>query len=116
LPLQLSRPKFREAVGDKLAFKLGTLLSQDKYAIDPVASEGLGRYVASLPKRRIEEGQGQFDNFTDVLKKISDIVVDMVEKDFFDADQRVNLTLLNLDTWMHRMWNAKPQGNASWIL
>jgi len=30
-------PKFKEIVKSKLSFKLGTLLSKDKYAIDPTA-------------------------------------------------------------------------------
>ncbi len=34
-------PKFKEAVKSKLASKLGTLLSEDKYAIDPSAGSSL---------------------------------------------------------------------------
>jgi hypothetical protein len=35
-------PKFKETVKTKLAYKLGTLLSKDKYVIDPAAGNSLG--------------------------------------------------------------------------
>ncbi len=58
------------------------LLPENKYAVEPAAGDGLGKYIASLPERRIREGQAAYDNFVDVLKKMSDVVVDMVENDF----------------------------------
>ena len=78
----LVEPKFKEIVENKLAFKLGTLLSENKYAVEPAAGDGLGKFIASLPERKIGQGQVAYDNFLDVLKKMSDVVVDMVEKDF----------------------------------
>jgi hypothetical protein len=34
-------PKFKEIVKTKIAYKLGTLLSKDKYEIDPTAENSL---------------------------------------------------------------------------
>ena len=43
-------------------------------------------------KEKVEKAKKKFNNYTDVLKKISDIAIDMIENDFFDSSQRVNLT------------------------
>jgi hypothetical protein len=85
-------PKFKETVKTKLAYKLGTLLSIDKYAIDPAAGNSLGQYVAWLPEKRIVDfGQSKFNQFIDVLKNLSAIVVQMIENDYFASNERVEL-------------------------
>ena len=66
--------------------------------MNSAAGAGLGKYIASLPERRTGKGQATYDNFVDFLKKMSDVAVDMVENDFFFADQRVNLT--HFITWI----------------
>lgn len=94
----LVEPKLKEIVEKKLALKLGTLLPADKYAVEPSAGIGLGKYIASLPERKIGQEHLAYDNFLDVLKKMSALVVDMVENDLFVADQRVDLT--HFITWI----------------
>jgi hypothetical protein len=85
-------PKFKEMVKTKLAYKLGTLLSEDKYAIDPAAGNSLEQYVAWLPEKRIVDyGQSKFNQFIDVLQKLSAIVVQIIENDYFASNERVEL-------------------------
>ena len=85
-------PKFKEIVKSKLAYKLGTLLSEDKYVIDPAAGNRLEQYVAWLPEKRIADcGQTRFNLYVDLLKKMSDIVIDMIEKDYFGSIEGVEL-------------------------
>ena len=85
-------PKFKETVKTKLAYKLGTLLSEDKYVIDPAAGNSLEQYVAWLPEKKIADfGQSKFNHFIDLLKNMSAIVVQMIENDYFASNERVEL-------------------------
>jgi len=92
-------PKFKEMVKTKLAYKLGTLLSEDKYVIDPAAGNGLEQYVAWLPGKKIVDfGQSKFNQFIDLLKNMSAIVVQMIENDYFASNERVELA--HFMSWM----------------
>jgi hypothetical protein len=92
-------PKFKEIVKTNLSCKLGTLLSKDKYAIDPGAGNSLEKYVAWLPEKRIADfGQNKFNIFVDLLKNQSAIVVQMIENDYFASNERVELA--HVITWM----------------
>ena len=51
-------------VKSKVAFKLGTMLSEDKFAVDPDAENPLEKYVAWQPDKRIaESGPEKFAAF-----------------------------------------------------
>ena len=92
-------PKFKEIVKTKIANKLSTLLSKDKYAIDPTAENSLEQYVAWLPqKRRGDFGQNKFNQFIDLLKNMSAIVVQIIENDYFASNERVELA--HVMSWM----------------
>jgi hypothetical protein len=92
-------PKFKEIVKSKLAYKLDTLLSKDKYAIDPTAENGLEQYVAWLPEKRIADcGQSKFNQFIDLLKNMSAIIVQLIENDYFASNERVELS--HVMSWM----------------
>ena len=92
-------PKFKETVKTKLAYKLGTLLSEDKYVIDPAAGNSLEQYVAWLPGKKIADfGQSKFNQFIDLLKNLSAIVVQMIENDYFASNERVELA--HVMSWM----------------
>ena len=92
-------PKLKEAVKSKLALKLGTLLSEDKYVIDPAAGNSLEQYVAWLPEKKIADfGQSKFNQFIDLLKNMSAIVVQMIENDYFASNERVELA--HFMSWM----------------
>lgn len=85
-------PKFKEIAKSKLAYKLSTLLSEDKYVIDPAAGNSLEQYVAWLPDKRIADfGQSKFNQFVDLLKNLSAIVVQLIENDYFVSNERVEL-------------------------
>ena len=91
--------KFKEMVKTKLAYKLGTLLSEDKYVIDPAAGNGLEQYVAWLPGKKIVDfGQSKFNQFIDLLKNMSAIVVQIIENDYFASNERVELA--HFMSWM----------------
>ena len=92
-------PKFKETVKNKLAHKLGTLLSKDKYVIDPAAGNSLAQYVAWMPEKKIADfGQTKFNQFIDLLKNLSAIVVQMIENDYFASNERVELA--HFMSWM----------------
>jgi len=95
-------PKFREIVKSKLAYKLGTLLPKDKYTIYLTAENSLGQYVAWLPEKRIVDfGQSKFNQFIDLLKNMSSVVVEMIENNYFASNERVELA--HIMVWMYRV-------------
>jgi hypothetical protein len=92
-------PKLKEAVKSKLASKLATLLAEDKYAIDPSAGNSLSKYLAWMPEKRIADyGQTKFNQFIDLLKNLSAIVVQLIENDYFASNERVELS--HVMSWM----------------
>jgi len=92
-------PKFKETVKTKLAYKLGTLLSEDKYVVDPAAGNTLEQYVAWMPEKKIADfGQTKFNQFIDLLKNLSAIVVQMIGNDYFASNERVELA--HVMSWM----------------
>jgi len=93
------KPKFKEIIKINLSCKLGTLLSEDKYAIDPAAGTSLAQYVVWLPDKRIADfGQSKFNLFIDLLKNMSAIVVQLIENDYFASNERVELA--HIMSWM----------------
>jgi hypothetical protein len=92
-------PKFREIVKTNLSCKLGTLLSENKYTIDPAAGNSFEQYVAWLPDKRIADcGQKKFNQFIDTLKNLSALVVQLIESDYFASNERVEMT--HIMSWM----------------
>jgi hypothetical protein len=92
-------PKFKEMIKTNLSCKLGTLLSEDKYAVDPATGNSLEQYVAWLPEKRIADfGSNKFNLFIDLLKNLSALVVQMIENDYFASNERVELA--HVMSWM----------------
>jgi hypothetical protein len=95
----LLESKHVRVVKSKVAFKLGTLLSEDKFAIDPNAENHLEKYVAWQPdKRTAESGPEKFAAFCSFLGKLSRIAVDMVREGYFNSAERVEMA--HLVSWM----------------
>jgi hypothetical protein len=92
-------PRFKEIIKTNLACKLGTLLSEDKYVINPIAGTSFAQYVAWLPEKRIADfGQSKFNQFIDLLKNMSALVVQLMENDYFASNERVELA--HVVSWM----------------
>ena len=92
-------PKFKEIVKTNLFCKLGSLISENKYAIDPVAGNSFEQYVAWLPDKRIAVyGQNKFNQFIGTLKKINALVVQLIESDYFVSNERVEMA--HIVSWM----------------
>jgi hypothetical protein len=92
-------PKFKEMIKTNLSCKLGTLLSEDKYVVDPAVGNSFEQYVAWLPDKRIADfGQSKFNQFIDLLKNMSSIVVQLIENDYFALNERVEIA--HVMSWM----------------
>jgi hypothetical protein len=92
-------PKFKGIIKSKLAIKLGTLLSEDKFVIDPASGNSFKQYVAWLPEKRIADcGQIKFNQFIDLLKSMSAIVVQLIENDYFASNERIEVA--HVISWM----------------
>ena len=86
-------------VKSKVAFKLGTMLSEDKFAVDPDAENPLEKYVAWQPDKRIaESGPEKFVAFCRFLSRLSRIAVEMIREDYFNSAERVEM--VHLISWM----------------
>lgn len=86
-------------VKSKVAFKLGTMLSEDKFAVDPDAENPLEKYVAWQPDKRIaESGPEKFAAFCRFLSRLSRIAVDMIREDYFNSAERVEM--VHLVSWV----------------
>ena len=86
-------------VKSKVAFKVGTLLSEDKFAIDPDAENPLEKYVVWQPDKRIaESGPEKFAAFCRFLSRQSRIAVDMIRENRFNSAERVEMA--HLVSWM----------------
>lgn len=95
----MAEHKFKETIKNKLAKKLCTLLAADKFAVDPAPENSLAQYVAwSAEKRLAEVGQDKFGRFVDVLQDMSSFVIELVEKDYFASNERVELS--HVMSWM----------------
>jgi len=97
---------------------LGTLLSEDKYVIDPAAGNFLEQYVAWLPQKRFADfGLTKFNQFIDLLKSMSAVVVQMIENDYFSSNERVELAhVISFDAGMHRVWTSSYIKDGNWVL
>jgi hypothetical protein len=92
-------PKFKEIIKTNLSCKLDTLLPEGKYVIDPAVGTSLEQYVAWQPEKRIaDHGQVKFNQFIDLLKTMSAIIVKLIEDDYFASNERVELA--HVTSWM----------------
>jgi hypothetical protein len=92
-------PKQKWLVKSKITYKLGTLFSSDKFAVDPASENPLNSYVAwELEKRIVMHGLKKVDDFTDFLCSMSKLAVEMVEKEYFASNERVELA--HVMAWM----------------
>jgi hypothetical protein len=92
-------PKQKRLIRSKIAYKLGTYFSKDKFAVDPTSDSPLHGYVAwDLEKRLAVHGLKKVDDFTDFLCAMSKLVVEMVEKEYFASNDRVEIA--HVMAWM----------------
>lgn len=88
-----------QIVKSKVAFKLGTMLPEDKFAIDPDAQSPLKKYVGWQPDKRIAESSPEkFAALRRFLSKLSRIAVEMIREDYFNSAERVEIA--HLSSWM----------------
>lgn len=95
----LEEQKVKDVVNSKIAFKLGNLLAEDMFVIDPPADHPLYRYVA-WPLKETEEKRGsdKFSLFCSFLSQMSRSVVEMAKNQYFNSAERVELA--HVFSWM----------------
>lgn len=85
--------KNKQMVKGKINYKLGTLMSGDRFAVDPDTEDPLEKYVAWSPDERIAKyGPKKFMDFCDLLNKLSRLVLQRAQKKHFESDERVEIT------------------------
>ncbi len=79
----------------KMVYKLKTLLSEEKFSLNPQNNDPLAKYVAWSPTGRTEKyGAEKFNLFCSYLSTLSELVVDMAQNKYFDSSERVEITRL----------------------
>lgn len=94
----LLETKEKQAAKSKIAYKLKSLVSEDKFAIDPTKDNQLFKYVAWSTERTAKIGEERFVLFCDFLSKMSKVVVEMAEHKYFGLGERVELA--HVIAWM----------------
>lgn len=95
----LLESRHERVIKSKIAFKLGTLLSNDKFAVDPDVKSRFRKYVAWEPKKRIADiGPEKFTSFCDFLSGFSRLVLDMMKEGYYGSAERVEMA--RLVSWM----------------
>jgi len=88
----LVETKGKKVVKSKLDYKLRKLIPENKFTVDPSIDNPLQKYVAWSAKGGIEKhGRERLGMFCTFFSKLSDIVVDMAEKGYFDSAERVEI-------------------------
>jgi len=91
--------KDKEVVKSKVAYKLGNLMPEEKFAINPSIDNPLQKYVAWDYKERVNKhGQEKFDVFCSFLSQLSRIVVDIAKKGYFESAERADVA--HVVSWM----------------
>jgi hypothetical protein len=95
----LLESRHERVIKSKITFKLGTLLSNDKFAVDPDVKSRFEKYVAWEPEKRIADfGPEKFAVFCGFLGRLSRIVADMLREDYYGSAERVEMA--RLVSWM----------------
>ncbi len=95
----LIEPADREVIASKIAYKLRSFISKNRFAIDPSERSSFSKYVAWSPEERIAKfGKRKFARFCKLLSQMSRIVVEMAEKKYFDSAERVEMA--HVMAWM----------------
>ena len=87
-----------KTVKSKIAYKLKQLLSEGKFAINPDSKHHLFKYVAWSTERASEIGEERFSMFCDFLSRLSKVVVEKAEKNYFESAERVEIA--HVMAWM----------------
>lgn len=91
--------KDKEVVKSKIAYKLGNLMSKEKFAIDPSVDNPLRKYVAwDYVERVNKHGQEKFEVFCSLLTQLSKTIVDMAKNKYFESAERAEIA--HVMSWM----------------
>lgn len=95
----LAEKEQKQIISSKMAYKLGTLLSEGRFAADPEVKHPLGKYVAWSSEERVAKyGVKKFAEFYTLLEKMSKLVIQMIRSKYFSSDERVEIS--HVISWM----------------
>jgi hypothetical protein len=95
----LAERESKQIIASKMSYKLGSLISNEKFSVDPDIRNPLNKYVAwSFEDRIAKLGPKRFSQFCDLLSKMSKLVIQMLRNKYFDSDARIELA--HVMSWM----------------
>jgi hypothetical protein len=90
--------KCKEVVQSKMNYKLGILVP-DKFAVNPDSHNTLNKYVAwDIEKRIAKSGLDKFQEFCNLLSKMSGLVIELLKNNYFVSSERVEIA--HVMSWM----------------
>jgi len=95
----LCEDKNEHIVKSKIGYKLNNLISKEDYVIDPSQDHSLFRYAAWPWEKTIKErGIEKFNTFCLFLKKMSEMIIELIKQDYFSSFERTEMT--HIISWM----------------
>ena len=95
----LCEEKDKNILRSKMNFKLGNLLTSKDFIIDPAPDHCLYQYVAWSMEEAIKiRGQEKFNIFCNILRKMSEAVIEMAKQDYFSSEERTEVA--HVMSWM----------------
>jgi hypothetical protein len=84
--------KEKQVVRSKVKYKLGTLMPERQFAVDPDAKDPLGKYASWPNDEEISRnGLKRFNSRCDFLGKMSRLVLQMARRKYFESGDRVDM-------------------------
>ena len=94
----LAEKEQKHIVSSKMAYKLGTQLSEERFAVDPEIKHPLRKYVEWSEERIAKCGTKKFAEFYTLLEKMSKLVIQMIRRKYFSSDERAEIA--HVMSWM----------------
>jgi hypothetical protein len=89
----------KQTVRSKMVYKLGELMSEGNFAVDPSVDSFLSKFSAWEPEKAVaEHGFEKSISFFRYLSELSRIAIKMMKDGYFDSEERVELA--HVFSWM----------------
>lgn len=109
----LIKSKEKKDLENSITFQLGRSMAEDAFIVDPESEHPLYKFVEwpwrdTIKKRGFE----RFSLFCNFLSKWSKLVVEMAEKNYFESEERVEMT--HVTSWMLSCTEYGIMSEKSW--
>jgi hypothetical protein len=95
----LGKEKDRRVIASKIKYKLGNLISEENFVVEPTPDHQMYKYGAWPWRNTLEErGNEKFNAFCSFLSRLSALVIEMAKQDYFSSSERFEMA--HVFSWM----------------